>query len=277
MHAFETPGPVSLHVRLPAGRVVVTTTDEPRTTVELVPVGRRGREAVEDVVVTADERAGRHIVTIEQEDRIRLGPSRIALGGVEVRVACPHGTDLELSGGSTDLSAEGVLGTAKVRTASGDVRLETVSGELELKTASGDVRARRVDAGGSVVTVSGDLAVDVLAGPLTARTVSGDAEIGLVRSRLTLGTTSGDVQLHAVEGGEVRVQTVSGDARLGIARGTRVWIDAVSVSGALESELDVGAEEPASETGEPGPLVPVHVKTVSGDVAIVRASAAISA
>lgn len=277
MPVFETPGPVSLHVRLSSGRVVVTTTDEPRTTVELVPLGRRGREAVEDVVVTADERAGRHVVTVEQEDRIRWGPLRIALGSVEVRITCPRGADLDLTGGSTDLTAEGVLGAASVRTASGDVRLGTVSGELELKTASGDVRARRVDAGGSVVTVSGDVAVDILAGPLTARTVSGDAEIGLVRGRLTLGTTSGDVQLHAVEGGEVRVQTVSGDARIGIARGTRVWIDVVSVSGALESELDVGAEEPASESGESGPVVPVHVKTVSGDVAIVRASAAISA
>ena len=43
MHVFETPGSVSLQVKLPSGRVVVTTADQPQTTVEVVALGRRGR------------------------------------------------------------------------------------------------------------------------------------------------------------------------------------------------------------------------------------------
>ena len=73
--------------------------------------------------------------------------------------------------------------------------------------------------------------------------------------------------------GDVRVQTVSGDVRVGIARGTRVWVDAASVSGRLESELgldDQQADEPE------GGVVPLHVKTVSGDVSVVRAAAALA-
>ena len=54
MPVFQTPGSVSLQIKLPSGRVVVTTADEPRTSVELVPIGRRGPDAVEDVSVTAD-------------------------------------------------------------------------------------------------------------------------------------------------------------------------------------------------------------------------------
>jgi DUF4097 and DUF4098 domain-containing protein YvlB len=73
----------------------------------------------------------------------------------------------------------------------------------------------------------------------------------------------------------VRVQTVSGDVRVGIARGTRVWIDAASVSGDLESEL--GLEDGAAGEDEGGSVVPLRVKTVSGDVAVVRSAAAISA
>jgi len=260
MPVFETPGNVSLQIRLPAGRVMVTTADKPRTEVELVPIGRRGREAIEEMIVTADERAGRHLITIEREDRFRWGPIQVSWGGdVEVRITCPEGTDLELSAGSTDLGAEGRLGEVSARTASGDVALETVSGKLEVKTASGDISVRTIESNASLVTVSGDLEVGRIHAPITARSVSGD------------------VNLKAVEAGEVRVQTVSGDTRIGVGRGTRVWIDAASVSGDLGSELGLADQAPGGEHDEEGAVVPLHVKTVSGDVSIVRAAETFSA
>ena len=72
---------------------------------------------------------------------------------------------------------------------------------------------------------------------------------------------------------------MSGDARIGVARGTRVWIDAVSVSGDLESELGLADQAPAAGSAEQEPggaVVPLHVKTVSGDVNIVRAAEALA-
>ena len=140
MSVFETPGSVSLQIKLPSGRVVVTTVDEPRTSVELVSLGRRGPDAIDDVSVTADEHHGRHLIRIEQRDRIRWGPIQITWGSdIETRITCPPGSDLELSGGSTDLRVEGDLGDVTVRTASGDARLETARGKLVIKTASGDI------------------------------------------------------------------------------------------------------------------------------------------
>jgi DUF4097 and DUF4098 domain-containing protein YvlB len=112
--------------------------------------------------------------------------------------------------------------------------------------------------------------------PLTARSVSGDVMVGGSAGELGISTTSGDVDVKAVSGGDVRVQTVSGDVRLGITRGTRTWIDAASVSGRLESELGLEDQEPVAEDNAI-PVVPLHVKTVSGDVSIVRAAAAYSA
>ena len=75
------------------------------------------------------------------------------------------------------------------------------------------------------------------------------------------------------------VKTVSGDVRVGVGRGTRVWIDATSVSGDLGSELGLDDREPDTDEPDPGggPVVPLHVKTVSGDVSIVRATEAVSA
>lgn len=283
MPTFETPGKVTLRVKLASGRVVVTTMDEPRTSVDLVPQGRGGEDRVETVVVRADEHRGGHVITVEEQDRIRWGPIRITWGGdVEVRIACPPGADLDLSGGSTDLRVEGSLNDVSARTASGDLRLDSVTGELQLKTASGDVSLAAAENEGEIVTVSGDVDVGRAERPLAVRSVSGDVELGEVRSALTVSSTSGDVELKDVEAGDVRIQTISGDAKIAVARGTRVWIDATTVSGHLRSELGLSDETPA-ERAEPSSegdaeadagvdVVPLQVKTVSGDVSIVRAA-----
>jgi DUF4097 and DUF4098 domain-containing protein YvlB len=278
MQAFETPGDVTLQVRIPTGRVVVATADQPRTEIELVPVGRRGEDTIEQIEVSHDVRAGRHVVTIEQRDRIKWGPIQISWGGdVEVRVTCPLGTELEVSGASADFRADGSYGKVSARSASGDIRLGTVGGKLEAKTASGDVSVERIATElASIVTVSGDVEVGQADGILTVRTVSGEVELGVTQGPVTISTTSGDVDLKALEAGELRAQSVSGDVRIGVGRGTPIWVDASSVSGSMRSELEVGDAKPAAESDELGEVVPVHVKTVSGDVSIVRAAAAIS-
>ena len=274
MPTFDTPGSVSLQIKLPSGRVVVTTADEPKTTVEVVALGRRGQDAMEEIEITMDERSGRHVVRVEQRDRFRWGPIQITWGGdFECRVTCPPGTDLELSGASTNVRVDGELGEVSARTASGDIRLQGVVGPLQVKTASGDVFVGVVGGQGAIATVSGDVGIERIDAALTARAVSGDITIGSIAAELGISTTSGDVDLKAVLDGDVRVQTVSGDVRVGVARGTRVWVDAASVSGRLESELGLDDEQ-ADETE--GGIVPLHVKTVSGDVSVVRAAAALA-
>jgi len=277
MPVFETPGSVSLQIKLPSGRVEVTTVDEPRTTVEVVS-GRRGSDAVDDVEIRLNERHGGHVVTIERRDQLRWGPIQISWGGdIEVRITCPPGTDIDFSGGSSDLRVDGDLGAVSARTASGDIKLDGVRGKLQAKTASGDLRVGSAESGGSVNTVSGDLFVERVDETLTARTISGDVRIGDLNAPLTLGTTSGDVDIRSVSAGEIRVQTVSGDVRVAIARGTLVWIDATSVSGDLESQIGMADSVPDGEGEESGEVVPLHVKTVSGDVQIVHAAEAYSA
>lgn len=280
MDLFETPGQVGLQIRIPSGRVVVGTTDDPTTQVEIVPLGRRGQDALEQIEVTHDERGGRHVVTIEQRNRIQWGPLQISWGGdVEVRVRCPVGTELELNGAAAEFRAEGRYGQVSARTASGDVALGRVEGRLEVKTASGDVSIEAVEAeSGMLATVSGDVTIGQAESDLTLRTVSGDVELRVVRRPLTISTTSGDVDLRSLEGGELRIQSVSGDCRIGIGRGTRIWVDAASVSGDMKSELAMG-DEPSGEAEEAQgeeaqrEVVPIHVKTVSGDVSIVHAVA----
>jgi Putative adhesin len=273
MQVFETPGSVSLQIRLPSGRVVVTTVDEPRTSVDVISTGRRGSDAIDAIEISAEPYRDGHLVTIEHKERIRFGPIQISWGGdVEIRVTCPPGSNLDFSSGAADLRVDGDLGEVSVKTASGDVVLGQVAKKLQVKTASGDVTARTASHGGQVVTVSGDLRLDGFERDLAARSVSGDVRIGRIRGPLQLSTTSGDIVLDSVESGEVRAQTVSGDARIGVSRGTRVFIDAASLSGDLSSELGLEDDEPVGESESAEPVVPLQVKTVSGDVQIVRAA-----
>jgi hypothetical protein len=277
VHVFETPGDVSLDVKLPSGRVLISTGDESQTTIDVVSVGRRGEEAADEVEVTLEERRGRYLVRIEQRDRFRWGPIQITWGGdFECRITCPPGSDLDLSGSSTQVDVGGELGSVKVKTASGDVRLDVVGDELEVRTASGGISVDTIGADASLATVSGDLRVQQVEAPLTARTVSGDLTLGTIREAVSLATTSGDVEIKSVAGGDVRVQTVSGDVRVGIAPGTRTWVDAASVSGRLESELGLEDHEPESLDAD-AVVVPLRAKTVSGNVSVVRASASYSA
>ncbi len=275
-HAFDTPGSVALQISLPSGRVAIETIEDPRTEIELIPLGRKGDDAVDQIEVSHHERSGRHVITVEQRNRIEWGPLQIAWGGdVEVRVRCPVGAEIEFSGASANFTAEGQYGKVTAKTASGDIRIGDVDGRLAVRTASGAVELRRIESeDASLVTVSGDVEIGAVDGRLELRTVSGDVVLGAARGPVHIATTSGDIELRSLEGGDLRVQSVSGDARVGIGRGTKIFVDAISVSGDMTSELTVGDETPAEESDDSGEVVPVHVKTVSGDVSIVRAAAA---
>jgi DUF4097 and DUF4098 domain-containing protein YvlB len=80
-------------------------------------------------------------------------------------------------------------------------------------------------------------------------------------------TASGDQQLRSVVEGTVELASASGDIRVGIKQGSRLWVDARSMSGDVSSELEVGDEVPE----EDGPLVELKVTAMSGDVEVVRA------
>jgi hypothetical protein len=69
---------------------------------------------------------------------------------------------------------------------------------------------------------------------------------------------------------------VSGDILIGVRRGSRVYVDANTVSGSTSSELnltDAPAEDGDAGDADGGPMVEIRAKTVSGDVSLVRAAA----
>lgn len=252
---FATQEPPRLRFGIAAGRIEIETADVAETTVEVEAV----RGNVEDLKV---EQHGRDIVV---EGRKRFGFK----GDQEfdIRIRAPHGSDADANVATARFTAVGRLGSVEVNSASGDVQVDDVEGALKVRSASGDVQVGAVSGRADVNTASGDVQVDSAVGGGTFRSASGDVLIGKAAHEVKLNTASGDMQIGSIAEGSVDVKSASGDVRIGIQPGSRLFVDARSLSGDTVSEVELAGVEVA--TG--GPLVEVKGTTMSGDIRIVRA------
>lgn len=272
MHAFDTPGKTRLRVKNAAGLISVDPSENGRTTVELEALrdDDATREAIERATVELN--GSEVLVEIGVGGKgFGVGPAWISFGRtpqVGVRIRCPEDSDLDCMTASADVAATGRLGEVEVKTASGDVAVEHVAG-LRVQSASGDVRGATVDGDARLQTVSGDIRLGTVTGPVSTTLVSGDFAIDEAHTDLAAKTVSGDQRIGAIREGQIKLQSVSGDVRLGVRPGTRLHIDANSVSGDVSSEFDV--KDRPSE-GPSGAEARLHIKTVSGDVEITRAA-----
>jgi DUF4097 and DUF4098 domain-containing protein YvlB len=128
-----------------------------------------------------------------------------------------------------------------------------------------------------VQTASGDVSLQQARGDVSIQAVSGDVWIKDARQSVHVNTVSGDQRVDAVVAGSVEAQAVSGDVSIGVRRGSRVYVDANTISGSTSSELNLtdapADDEAGGNVAEDGPMVEVRAKTVSGDISIVRAAA----
>lgn len=278
---FHTPGSVVLNLEIPSGEIILEAGDTEDTHVELEALSKKEamHELVNEARIDQLRRGDGHEIVVEVKPRRGIylswgeGPE-IRHGGpdIRLRVTCPRGADLDIRTKSADIRARGEFGTVDVKTASGDISVEDAGGDARVKTASGDVHFHDVKGRLDVKSASGDLHADSVAGAAIVQLVSGDVLIGDAGDSVTANTVSGDQRLEAVVQGRMELRAISGDISVGIRRGSRLFVDANTVSGSTSSELELG-DTPEQEPSAEGPLVELFAKTVSGDVRIERAPA----
>jgi DUF4097 and DUF4098 domain-containing protein YvlB len=242
---FETAGPLALRIESPSGDVSVETVDGLTTEVEL----EGPDELVEGARVELRQKGEGHQLIVQTHPSNGLRALRSRSKGVDVKIRAPHGASIEASTASGDVTGRGRFGKVEVNSASGDVAFDEVAESAEANTASGDLEIGSLGGGGKLSSASGDVAVREVAGPLKVQTASGDQEIG------------------SVSQGELSLQTASGDIQVGVKPGSKLWIDARSISGETSSDFELGDSAPEGEV----PLVEIRANAVSGDIRVRRA------
>lgn len=277
MTSFHTPGPVRLRVEVPEGSVEVRAEHTDTTTVELEPEGRGAQDLIERASI---EQRGDEIVVLLP--RARGGLFRHGFE-VSASIVVPVHSSATVETSSADVELLGVLGDVQVTTASGDVEVEhaaslrakTASGDLDIGTVEGKCRANSGSAdvtvgvvGGDcdVATGSGDVSINSVGGRLLVKTGSGDVTVDQGSGDVDAMAGSGDLEFRRLAQGRLKAKTGSGDVAIGVAPGTAAYLDIMTVSGDVHSELD-GADGPSDEDS----TLEIHVMSGSGDVVLQRA------
>lgn len=197
-----------------------------------------------------------------------------------LEVQVPHGSSLEVSVVSADISSRGVQGSQRLKTVSGEITAEIGGPDSEVRSVSGDLTVKGGGKPGTlrVSSVSGNLDLSNAAGKLDVVTVSGDARVHMGdASEITARTTSGTFDLHArlMRDARVNVEGVSGDLNLDVGAAAGLTLEIESFSGDITGCLSSGAERVSkygpgvrlnSRTGDGSARV--RAKTLSGDIEI---------
>jgi len=267
---FETPGQLTLDLRVPSGRIDLETGPGTATEIELDARGGADqvRELLEDARIELREVRGGHEVVVDVEAKRGLGLGFLRRVEIRLRVSSPEGTHVRAETASADLRGRGHFGSLQAKAASGDVDLDEIAGDVEVEAASGDVNLGSVGGATDISTASGDIRLARADGPLTARAASGDVRVDEASGGTKIRTASGDQRIGAVAEGSVELQSMSGDITVGVRQGSNLWVDARAMSGELSSEVELD-DVPTSDDG--GPLVELRATSMSGDIDVVRA------
>jgi hypothetical protein len=268
MNTYETPEPIHMRLRVPAGSIDIETDDVSTTTVEITAGGSSdGRAALENVIEELRTRADG-----ATELYVKVPERRGSLVGrrpsYRVHIVAPHGSHLDAGTGSADVRATGRLVGAKVRTGSGSVSLPDVNGDVTIAAVSGDIKLGEVAGRLSLNAVSGDVDVQGVTAEARVTSVSGDLRIDEAGSSVSVKTVSGDIVLGGLTEGEVSLRSVSGDISASVKPGRGVWLDLGSTSGRAVSELDMG-DDIGPAPGQK-PSIEIRATSVSGDITIRR-------
>jgi DUF4097 and DUF4098 domain-containing protein YvlB len=269
-YRFETHQPVDLYVENGSGSVIVNADEVAETTVEIT--GKRADEAVV-------QQNGDRISVIAPKSRAGF----FGDNSLTMVITVPSDSTLATKTGSADVTVDGTLRKAQVRSGSGEVTIDTLTGPaqvetgsgnirvgsagdaLRIKSGSGDVRVTHADDSISISTGSGDVEIGTSKGPAVVKTGSGDLSVVESHDDVAMTTGSGDFVIRSAARGRLTAKGASGNVHVGIPAGVPVWTDISTVTGEIRSSLEgVGQPEEGADHVE------LRAKSVSGDIVLTQ-------
>lgn len=284
MSVHDTTGPVDAVIDVGVGHVEVLARDHAGLTVDVLPSDPSRSGDVSLAEATAVEFASGRL-------RVRV-PRRRSLFGrsdsVDVRVAMPAGSSLEVVSAYGSVRARGPIGagriTAKYGSVTADsfaglvldspfgtVEIDRVDGDLDLTAGHGQVRIGRVDGGSRVRGSHGSIELGTAVGPVDV-TTSGPLTIDRAVGDVTARSAHGDLRVREVAGGRVALENSHANVEVGVAPGVAAWLDAAAPHGSVRSDL---SPDPAAAGA--GRTVELFLRSAWGDVLVRRSTGSVGA
>lgn len=181
-----------------------------------------------------------------------------------VSIAVPRHCPVRVNVVSASAVVAGMDNQTNVKSVSGDITLDGLSGTIDAHTVSGALEAQGLSATLSFATTSGDLTVV----EATSERIEGHTVSGALTADLDLA-----------DNGKIKLGSVSGDVTVRLAESTGAKVHAFTTSGSTSSGFDgLHTQRRPGKRSIEGVLGDgrgrVEVKTVSGDVHLLRRSAA---
>lgn len=276
---FPAEGPVTVDIELPAGKVDLRLSEEPRVRAELRQLtANQETNMISGLLSWVGERLGDHLgehtsnallalheanIEYDEGERVlRIRPSRQfpnRLVPLHVTVFAPADSTLRVRGGGVNVAAEGNLGGGDLQTGSGLVALGSVTGSTRVQAGTGSVRIGTVRAELRVRTGAGPVSVDGVRDSAAITTGGGDVRIGSVHGEVLAKTGNGDITVAEAHAGTVELVTGSGELRIGLPSGVPAELDLHGAPGRMHSELELSDQRPDTE-----PAVVLRGKTAGG-------------
>lgn len=175
MTTFDTPGPITTVLDIPAGSVRFIAADRTDTTVEVRPA-----DATKSRDVKAAEQAkvayGNGVLTVEATTN-RIGNS----GAIDVMVQLPAGSKVEAKAAAAEVRGVGRLGDVTFEGSQGAIKLDEAQA-LDITTHAGDVTVGRLTGSAEITTGKGDITIGVAHG-LSASLDAG-TQLGRIHNEL---------------------------------------------------------------------------------------------
>lgn len=193
MQKFDTPGPISTVLDIPAGSIHIIAADGADTTVEVLPADTSKSL---DVKAAEQTRVGctDGLLLIEAP----LPKTRLLgnTGAIEVTVQVPAGSRVEAKVASGRFRTTGRLGDVTFEGAQGSVEIDKATGS-RLTLQDGDIAVGRLGSSAEIRTRKGDIRIaEAVSGTLELRTEAGDVSVCAasgVSASLDAGTNLGRI------------------------------------------------------------------------------------
>jgi DUF4097 and DUF4098 domain-containing protein YvlB len=193
MYQFDTTGPITAVLDIPAGRVRFVAAERADAVVDVRPSNAAKSRDVQVAEQTTVEYADGVLRVTAAVKNSLFGSS----GSIEVTVQLPLDSTVEAKAAAAGFRTDGRLGDVSIDGAYGEIVVDEAAG-VRLTALAGDISVGRLNGAAEISTSKGDIRIaEAAGGHVVLRTQSGDLSVQAahgVSAALDAGTTYGRIE-----------------------------------------------------------------------------------